>query len=66
MMKIVIFLFLLMTVTGCMNVPEFEPQITEAYASPINYGKHDCPELAIKTSSSAKNEKANISIVCVQ
>jgi hypothetical protein len=43
-------------VSGCMNMPTPEGQITGSYVSPLMYEKYECDQLSVETSSLARRE----------
>ena len=58
-MKIIITavsVLLLASVSGCMNMPTPETQITGAYVSPLKYEEYECSKLSAETSSLARRE----------
>ena len=56
----VVSVLLMASVTGCMNMPTPESQITGVYVSPVKYENYDCSKLSTETSSLARRENVLI------
>ncbi len=62
-MKNVIYIlaiFLMAAISGCMNMPTPESQITGVYVSPVKYEDYDCSQLSTESSSLARRENVLI------
>ena len=49
------------SLTGCMNMPTPPAQITGAYVSPVKYSKYDCHQLSNELSSLSRRENILVS-----